>query len=49
MKKNIEDLVANLKKHNQGRPPKLSVRKKEEHITTNQALARRVKTFAQKE
>ena len=28
MKRNIEDLVANLQKHNQGRPPKLSVRKK---------------------
>ena len=28
MKKNIEDLVVDLRKNNQGRPPKLSVRQK---------------------
>ena len=28
MKKNIGDLVVDLRKHNQGRPPKLSVRQK---------------------
>ena len=41
MKKNIGDLVVDLRKHNQGKTTKTICSAKEKYLTTNQAVTRR--------
>ena len=48
MKKNIGDLVVDLRKHNQGRPPKLSVRQKRNILRQTKLLQEEMGNFCVK-
>ena len=48
MKKNIGDLVVNLRKNNQGRPPKLSLQKKRNILRQTKLLQDEMRKFCVK-